>query len=190
MQWTDYFPLVAGLIPTGGAMYIYIQKRKEDLVKEQLKNLYSKLNMMFELEYSLLSYKIMRFRDTKKIDNDTLATELYDFFLRLRKVYLENQLYSSLQLRVAFNHIIKNHKTEIHNAIETVEKNNNEDYILWVARFEFNHQKNKDGNSELERELEKIENLVNEDIYQLMQKKPVQYFYKTSLKDRIYRNEK
>lgn len=155
MQWHDYIPLVAALIPTGGALYIYMQNRKYDLAKEQLKNLYSKLNMMFEHEYSLLGYKIMRFRDSKKVDNDTLAVELYDFFLRLRKLYLENQLYGSLKLRTAFHHLIHNHKLEIHNAINTVENQEEKDLILWVARFEFNHRRNEDGYSELEQELKK-----------------------------------
>jgi len=191
MQWTDYIPLIATLLSIGGALYIYMKNRKEDIAKEQLKNLYSKLNMMFEHEYSLLSYKIMRFRDSKKIDNDTLAVELYNFFLSLRKIYLENQLYGSLKLRNAFHRIMYHHKLEIHNAMDTIKNKDEEDLILWVAKFEFNHQRDENGYSLLERELEKIENIVNEDIYQLMQRKSVQYFYKTSFKikssgDRIH----
>jgi len=190
MEWTDYLPLVAALLSIVGALYIYTQNRKYDLAKQQLKNLYCKLNMMFEHEYSLLEYKIMRFRDSKKVDNDTLAVELYDFFLRLRKLYLENQLYGSLKLRTAFHHLIHNHKLEIHNAMMTVANQEEKDLILWVAKFEFNHQRNEDGYSELEQELNKIEKIVNEDIYQLIQRKPVQYFYKTSFKERILYGDK
>lgn len=190
MQWHDYIPLFAALIPTGGAFYIYMLNRKKDLAKEQLRLLYSKLNMMFEHEYSLLSYKIMKFRDRGKIDNDTLAVELYNFFLTIRKIYLENQLYGSLKLRNAFHSIMHHHKLEIHNAMDSLKSKDEKDFILWVAKFEFNYQKDKDGYSLLERELEKIEDIVNEDIYKLMQGKPVQYFYKTSFKDRIiYGNE-
>ena len=190
MQWTDYIPLIATLLSIGGALYIYMKNRKEDLAKEQLKNLYSKLNMMFEHEYSLLSYKIMRFRDSKKIDNDTLAVELYNFFLSLRKLYLENQLYGSLALRNAFRSIMYHHKLEIHNAMNSIENKDEEDFILWVAKFEFSYKKDENGYSLLERELEKIEDVVNEDIYQLLIGRPVQYFYKTSFKNKIiYGNE-
>lgn len=190
MPFHEYIPLIAALIPTGGAWCIYVQNRRKDLVKEQIKNLYTKLNMMFEHEYSLLSYKIIRFRDSKKIDNDTLALELYNFFLSLRKLYLENQLYGSLKLRNAFHSIMHHHKLEIHNAMESVSSKDDEDFILWVAKFEFNYQKDKDGYSLLERELEKIEDIVNEDTYRLMQGKAVQYFYKISFKNRILYGEK
>lgn len=185
MAFHEYIPLIAALIPMGGAWLIYVQNRRKDLAKEQIKNLYSKLNMMFEHEYSLLSYKITRFRDSQKIDNDILAVELYNFFLSLRKLYLENQLYGSLKLKNAFHSIKHHHKIEIHNAMDSLKSKDEKDFILWVAKFEFNYQKDKDGYSLLERELEKIEDIVNEDIHILMQGKPVQYFYKTSLKNRI-----
>lgn len=186
MLWHDFAPLIAALFPTGAALYIYMRNRKYDLAKEQLKNLYNKLNMMYELEYSLLSYKIMRFRDGTIVDNDELAIELYQFFERLRAVYLENQLYGSLKLRSTFHHLLCNHKVEIHNAIMSLKETDNKDFTLWVAKFEFNHKKNAKGYSEFEQELEKIEKIVNEDIYQLLQGKPVTYFYKMSLTEKFH----
>lgn len=181
MQWHDFIPFIAPLFATGVALFIYMRNRKYDLAKEQLKNLYLKLHMLFEQEYSLLSYKILRFRNGTTMSNDELSMELYNFFLKLRAIYIENQLYGSLKLRVAFQHLLHNHKIEIHNAITSLKEGEEKDFILWVAKFEFNHKLNTHGDSEFEQELEKIEKIVNEDIYQLMQGKPVEYFYKAPL---------
>ncbi|GEM_PF-5861839 len=185
MQWHDFVPLIAALFPTCAALFIYTRNRKYDLAKEQLKNLYLKLHMLFEQEYSLLSYRILRFRNGTTISNDELAMELYNFFLKLRVIYLENQLYSSLKLRVAFQHLLHNHKIEIHNAMTTLKEGEEKDLILWVAKFEFNHRLDAHGDSEFEQELEKLEQIVNEDIYQLMSGKPVTYFYKTPLSEKL-----
>ncbi len=185
MQWHDFTPLIAALFPTLIALYIYKQNRKNELAKEQLKNLYIKLQSLYENEYSLLHYKIIKFRDNNKIDNDALAIELYNFFLKLRKTYLDNQIYGSLKLRNAFSHLLCNHKLEIHNAMNELDISEYKNYVLWVAKFEFNHSKDNNDLSEMERYLEKIENIVNEDIYTLIMKKPIEHYCKESFREKF-----
>jgi len=124
-------PFFAVLFSTGMAYYIYSRNRRYDKAKEKLKNLYNPLNALIEKRSKYLTFLKMR-------DKPRYEIEFYKFFLELRDLYLDQALYGTDKLRMAFHSLRHGHEMEYNN----VDKGNlsEDEMIEQIAHFEVNQQ--------------------------------------------------
>jgi hypothetical protein len=95
----------------------------------------------------------------KMRDKNRYEVEYYKFFLKLRDIYLKHALYGTMNLRRAFHSLRHDHEREYHNA----DKNNStiEEMIKNIANFELNNKVDKDDNSEFERKMEDLIQIIS-----------------------------
>lgn len=167
--------ITGALVVAGTNLYIFNKNRKNDQVKEQLKNLYNPLNAQIEKKFHYLTFLKMR-AVTGDVQFEQFASEYYELFLSLRDIYLENEVFGSLKLQRAYHSLSHYHEVEYYNAYK--DNLSEENIIKKVAIFEMQHNPNSDGLSEFEQKLEQFIEIVKEDIYQIYQQKPVFRFYK------------
>ena len=152
-------------------------KKNNDMLeaKEQHSNLYVKLNALIEKKWKYLTF--LKLRQTKAEEDDQkYANEYYQFYLELRDLYLENQVYGSLDLFTVFHTLNHNHEMEYRNFAMNSETH--EEALSKLAKYELSHGRDKEDNSEFERKMEELIKVIKEDIYRLDGKKPVERFYK------------
>lgn len=144
-------PFFAVLFSAGMAYYIYSRNRRYDKAKEKLKNLYSPLNALIEKRSKYLTFLKMR-------DKPRYEVEYYKFFLELRDIYLNQALYGTDKLRMAFHTLRHGHEMEYNN----VDKGNlsEDEMIEQIAHFEINHQ-------EFESKMEELIRCISEAQYEL-----------------------
>ena len=161
------------------AVNIYLNHKvwKDNLAKEQLNNLYSPMNALIKDKYKILSFQKNLFKNNDKL----WQVEYYQFFVELRHIYLSNEVYSSLNLRMAFHPILHNHAIDYSRIISS-----GKDFkktIEELSFLELEHHKNNDGISELEKSIEKVIEVINDDIYTIYQRKTPHKYYKESMKE-------
>jgi hypothetical protein len=134
------------------AYYIYSQNRRYDKAKEKLKNLYNPLNALIEKRSKYLTFLKMR-------DKPRYEIEYYKFFLELRDIYLDQASYGTHELERAFHTLRHTHEVEYHN----VDKGNpsEDEMIESIAHFELNHDINQDDDSEFERKIEALIQIIS-----------------------------
>lgn len=149
------------------ALIIYYRNRRYDQAKEKLKNLYNPLNATIEKREKYLSFLKMRDRSRYEI-------EYYKFFLELRDIYLDQALYGTMKLKMAFHTLRHAHEMEYSN----VDKGNlSEDEIIeQIAHFEMNHL-------DFERKMEELIRIISIEQYEL--NKEIEFKFK----DKIYADE-
>ncbi len=153
---------------------ILLHKRniKYDRSKQQLEKLYNPLNALIADKKKYLTFLKLNSEAFEKF-----AVEYYNFFLELRRIYLTNEVYASLQLRTSFHHLEHNHQLEFRNYSKFFKLNTKEDIYKQVALFELNRLKNDNGLSEFEQNIEKFIETLNNDIYNIYNQKPVVRYY-------------
>ncbi len=150
--------VIGATVVAGTNLYIFQQNHKRDESKERLKNLYYPLYAMIEKKKKHLGFLKIR----PKEEFEKFAVEYYKFFLELRDLYLDNKIYESLELRIAFHLLVYNH--ELESNVYYKESSSEEELIKNIALFELKHKVDEDGLSELERNIEKIIEVINDDI--------------------------
>lgn len=147
-------PFLGILISACVALFIYSKNRRYDITKEKLKNLYNPLNALIEKQEKYLTFLKIRDRNRYEI-------EYYKFFLKLRDIYLNHALYGTMKLRMAFHSLRHEHEIEYHN----VDTNNltKEEIIKSIAHFELSHDVDQDDNSEFERKMEELIEIISEE---------------------------
>ncbi len=150
---------------------LHQRNRKYDLAKEQLVHLYNPLNALVEKKSKYLAHLK---HNTRK--SDQYPIEYYKFFMELRDIYLNNEVYASLDLHKAFHTLNHNHEMEYHNYSQ---RNDSEEVILkGIAKFELSHKIDDDGYSEIEQKMNKFIEVLNNDLYQIYHQKPVYRFFR------------
>lgn len=149
--------------------------KEYDEAKEQLKYLYTPLNALIQKEHKTLV--LQKHLDIEgKNGKEEFAIKYYNFFLKLRDVYLDNQVYGSLDLFSVFHSLIHHHEIELRNYTKQYKKD--EEIIKGVALFELYHKVDEDNMSEFERLIEKVIDVVYKDMYTIANnKKPVKRYY-------------
>jgi selenocysteine-specific translation elongation factor len=150
---------------------LHQRNRKYDIAKEQLIHLYNPLNALINKKSKYLAYLK---RNTKK--SNQYPVEYYKFFMELQDIYLTNEVYASLDLHAAFHALHHNHEREYHNYSQWNE--DEEDILKGIANFELSHQIDENGNSEIERKMNKFIEVLNNDLYQIYHQKPVYRFFR------------
>lgn len=156
------------------AYYIYSQNRRYDKAKEKLKNLYNPLNALIEKRSKYLTFLKMR-------DKPRYEIEYYKFFLELRDIYLDQALYGTMKLKMAFHSLRLEHENEY----SLVDKNDvlEEQLIEKIARFQLNRNRDEDENSEFEHKMEELIRIISIEQYYLNEEIEFKF------KEKIYINE-
>lgn len=163
--------IIGATIVTVTNIILHLQNRKYELSKEQLTKLYNPLNALIKKKH-----KHLGFLKIKKNKFEEYAVEKYQFFLELRDIYLEHEVYSSLALHAAFHTLQHNHEMEYYNYSN---KCANENEILkYLALFEMTLNIGEDGQSEFEQKLEKLIEVVQNDLYDIYHQKPVTRYFR------------
>jgi len=151
---------IGRLLATVVNIALFKKNRKYDLNKERLINLYNPLNALIQKKYKYLQLL--------KIDAnnyDRYVKEYYRFFLGLQDIYYNNEVYASPLLREAFHTLNHNHEIEYYNY--ACKYNYKDEILNQVALFEHQHQKNSDDLSEFEQRVQKIVDIVKNDLYEM-----------------------
>lgn len=146
---------IVGFLVNVGLMRL---KNKDEFRKEQLKNLYYPLNAAIEKKYKTL--RLMKSHFSQDFESFSLA--YYQFFLALRDIYLDNRVYESKELRAAFHLLDSYHRKEELNF--TKWSASEDDILKNLALFELKHQIDEDDLSEIERNIEKVIEVIKNDI--------------------------
>jgi hypothetical protein len=154
---------IGAIIVVSVNIWLHQKNRKYDFAKEQLIHLYNPLNAIIKSKRKYLIFLKMNSEDKNKY-----YIEYYNFFLEIKDIYLNNEVYSSLELRTEFYTIHHNHDIE-YSLSSKIED---------ISKVELNHQVDKDGNSKLEQKLNKFIEIFDEDLNQIYHGKPVYRFYK------------
>jgi len=153
--------LLGGIVGFLVNVFLIRVKNKDEFRKERLKNLYYPLNAIIEKKYKTV--RLMKGHSS--YDFDSFSEAYYTFFLELRDAYLDNKFYESPKLRRAFNSLLHNHESESLNYYGR----NSDKRIAFQAlsRFELEHKLDNEGLSEIERNLQKVIDIIQEDILKL-----------------------
>jgi hypothetical protein len=92
---------------------IHFHNKKLEKVKGQLENLYLKLNYIIETDYKFLQMNTPEDEDKDEILKK-YASDYLIFFEKLRNCYLENMLYSSVELKRVFHLVNSTYNRELH----------------------------------------------------------------------------
>ena len=140
---------------------IFQLNRYKDEKKERLQNLYYPLQAIIDKKYKTVQLMKRHFSQ----DFESFSVAYYKFFLELRDTYLDNRVYATKELNIAFHKILHNHEIESLNYSDWT--SNADDLLKDLALFELKHQKNDEDMSELERNVEKVIEMINKDISKL-----------------------
>ncbi len=153
--------LIGGVIGFFVNVILIKVKNKDEFRKERLKNLYYPLQAIIEKRYKT----VLRMKGHFSQDFESFAIAYYKFFLDLRDIYLDNKVYATKELNIAFHKILHNHVIEYLNYTKWT---SNEDELLEeLAKFELKHQLDNDEMSEIERNLENVIDVIYRDINKL-----------------------
>jgi len=160
------------IIVTSVNIWLHQKNIYYDRAKQQLEKLYNPLNALISKKKKYLVF-------LKKNENnfEQFAIEYYNFFLDVRDIYLTNEIYGSLNLRVAFHTLEHNYQLEFSNYSNFAKLETKQEIYKQVALFELKHQLDEDGLSEIEHKMEKFIDVVREDMYSIYHQKPVKWYY-------------
>ena len=140
------------------ALIIYYRNRRYDQVKEKLKNLYNPLNALIEKREKYLSF-------LKTRDKPRYEIEYYKFFLELRDIYLDQASYGTHKLEITFHTLRHAHEMELN--LVDIDNISEEEMIKGIAHFILNNKIDQDGDSEFERKMEELIQIISIEQYQL-----------------------
>ncbi|CAA6818286.1 MAG: Unknown protein [uncultured Sulfurovum sp.] len=165
--------IVGATIVTTANIFLHQRNLKLDRSKEQLKNLYNPLNAIIQMRKKHLDFLRIDSNNFEKF-----ASEYYQFFLDLRKIYLENEVYASLELRTAFHTLNHNHEVEVYNHRIYKNLTESDEVNKRISLFELERKTNEDEQSEFEENIEKVINVIINDMNDLYAHKLVSRYFK------------
>lgn len=163
-------PFISILIASLVALYIHCKNKKIDRVNAQLSNLYLKLNYIIEKEYKFLKLNTPEKSDSNKLIKK-YTIEYLAFFVNLRNCYLENMLYSSHDLNIAFHSLNHTFNIELYEALKFKKIDNIDTAKENISTYLFYQD---------DRFIEKLDDLIgiiSNDIYNLKKEKPLKTFF-------------
>ena len=153
--------LLGGIVGFLVNVFLIRVKNKDEFRKERLKNLYYPLNAIIEKKYKRV--RLMKHHFSQ--DFEIFAVAYYNFFLELRDTYLDNKIYESLKLRHAFHSLLDNYEVE---SLTYYGRNSDKNIAFKaLALFELKHKVDEDELSEMERNLERVIDVIQEDILKM-----------------------
>ena len=164
---------ISAILVVSTNIVLHWYNRQYDLSKEQLIHLYNPLNALIEKKY-----KELKFLNMGNEDFEHYAIAYYQFFLEFQEVYLTNEVYSSLRLYRTFHSLKVDHRRE--NAIAFQKSENQEETLRNLALFQMKVGTKVDGHSEFEEKFEEVIKIVQDDLYQIYNQKPVYRFFRNS----------
>ena len=142
------------------AISIHFHNKKLEKVKGQLENLYLKLNYIIQVDY-----KFLQMNNPDDEDNDEIlkkyASDYLIFFEKLRNCYLENMLYSSVELKRVFHLVNSTYNRELHAILKYKNIDILDDAKKEVAKYLFITDKG------FIKELDEVIDVILNDIYLL-----------------------
>jgi len=153
-----FIALIAAIVLAFLNLYSFWRKRQKSDAKKQLKNLYYPL-------HSIIAKKnkyVMTLNKESKEAFEKFAIEYYQIFLELRNQYLEHRICETPKLARTFNVLLHRHGMEGHG--DHKQPYLPEEVIKNLALFELNYQVDEDGLSQLERNLQAVEEVIESDV--------------------------
>ena len=153
-----FIVLIAAIVLAFLNLYSFWRKRQKSDAKKQLKNLYYPL-------HSIIAKKnkyVMTLNKESKEAFEKFAIEYYQIFLELRNQYLEHRICETPKLARTFNVLLHRHGMEGHG--DNRQPYLPEEVIKNLALFELNYQVDEDGLSQLERNLQAVEEVIESDV--------------------------
>lgn len=147
--------LVVAIILAFINLYTFWKDRQKSDAKKRLKNLYYPL-------HSIIAKKNKYVASLQKHSDEEFAIEYYKYFLELQNRYLENKICESPKLARAFNLLIHKHGMEAYS--DNKPSHLPEEVIRNQALFELKYQVDEDGLSQLERNLNAVEEVIEYDV--------------------------
>ncbi len=142
------------------AISIHFHNKKLEKVKLQLENLYLKLNYIIETDYKFLQMNTPDDEDKDEIIKK-YASDYLKFFEKLRNCYLENMLYSSVELKKVFHLVNSTYNKELHLVLKYKNIDILDDAKKEVAMYLFITDKR------FIKELDEVIDVISNDIYLL-----------------------
>ena len=160
------------IIVTSVNIWLHQKNIYYDRAKQQFEKLYNPLNALISKKKKYLGF-------LKKNENnfEQFAIEYYNFFLDVREIYLNNEVYGSLNIRKTFHSLDHSHNVEFYNYSNLKQLKTKEEIYKAIALFELQNKVDGDDLSEIEQKMEKFIEVVNEDIYTIYHQKPVKWYY-------------
>jgi len=153
-----FIALIAAIVLAFLNLYSFWRNRQKSDAKKQLKNLYYPL-------HSIIAKKnkyVMSLNKDSEEAFEKFAIEYYKIFLELRNRYLENRICETPKLARAFNVLLHRHGMEAYS--EQKQSYLPEEIIRNLALFELDYQVDENGLSQLERNLQAVEEVIESDV--------------------------
>lgn len=150
--------LIAAIILAFVNLYTFWKNRQKSEAKKQLKNLYYPL-------HSIVAKKNKYVLPLKKHSDkefEKFAIDYYKYFLELRNRYLENKICESSKLARAFD--VLTHEQGMEAYSDNEQSYLPEEVIKNLALFELKYKVDEDGLSQIERNLQVIEEVIESDV--------------------------
>ena len=142
-------------------LYRFLRSKQKEEAKRSLRKLYYPL-------HSILAKKnkcVLSLKNDPRKKFEKFAIEYYRIFLELQNRYLENKMYESSGLARAFDHLME--ENGIGAGSENRPHSLPEEVIRNVALFELTYQVDEEGFSQLERNMQALEEVIESDISKL-----------------------
>lgn len=163
-------PILGIFIASFVALYIHLKSKKIERVNNQLNNLYLKLNYIIEKEYKFLKLNTPEEEDSNELIKK-YTIEYLTFFENLRNCYLENMLYSSHDLNIAFKSLNHIYNIELHGALKFKKIDNINTAKEDISTYLF-YQDDK-----FIKDIDNLIGIISNDIYDLKKGKPLKTFF-------------
>ena len=156
--------LIAAIVLAFLNLYSFWRKHQKSDAKKQLKNLYYPLHSIIAKKNK---YVMTLDKDTEEAF-EKFAIEYYKIFLELRNQYLEHRICETPKLARAFNVLLHRHGMEAYG--DQKQSYLAEEVIKNLALFELNYQVDEDGLSQLERNLQVVEKVIESDVSKMIKR--------------------
>ncbi len=153
--------LVVAIILAFVNLYTFWRDRQKSEADKQLKNLYYPLHSIIAKKNKYVA-SLPKHSDE---EFEKFAIEYYKYFLELQDRYLENKICESPKLARAFNLLM--HKHEMEACSDNKSSYLPAEVIRNQALFELKYQVDKDELSQLERNLQAVEEVIEYDVTKL-----------------------
>lgn len=150
--------LVVAIILAFVNLYTFWRDRQKSEAQKRLKGLYYSLHTIIAKKNKY----VIPLKKHSDEEFEKFAIEYYKIFLELRNRYLENKICESPELASAFNLLIHKHGMEAYG--DNKQSYLPEEVIRNLALFELKYQVDEDGLSQLERNLQAVEEVIEYDI--------------------------
>ncbi len=139
-------------------LYTFWRNHQKSDARKRLKNLYYPLHSIIAKKNKYVA-SLQKHSDE---EFEKFAIEYYKYFLELQNRYLENKICESPKLARAFNLLIQKHGIEAYS--DNKPSHLPKEVIRNQALFELKYQVDDDGSSLLERNLQKVEEVIESDV--------------------------